>query len=120
MKEREWQLKSLLPRGAPDTQGSKMVSVNNSLLLVGGHQKICAQYAILSDTWTLLTQPSLYHNFGGVLLYDNRIYLLGGGSGNSPIADIEEYDIKSDTWTISSLKMPKGLKFFTAAMVLYL
>ena len=56
------------------------------------------------------------HYYASVMVFDNMIYLCGGGCSR-PIADIEEYSIESDTWSTSSLKLPKPLTFFTAAMV---
>ena len=91
------------------------------LYLVGGCDKICACYTTTTDTWALFNPPAMNHMYGSAMVLRNKIYLCGGGNGNMlfswPSTDTEEYNITEGKWSTSSLKLPKPLTFFTAAMV---
>ena len=118
----KWQFKCRLPENAPVTYGSCLVNEKKWLYLVGGHANICAcaHYTTTTDTWTLLKPPAMSHCQGSAVVSEETIYVCGGGYYDGPNADIEEYNIIEDKWTISSLKLPKPLNFFTAAKVSFL
>ena len=77
-------------------------------------EKVCAQYGISTDTWSILAQPVLQHAFGSAVFCSGRIFLLGGHTYDT---DIEEYDIKKDQWHMSAFKLPVGLQCLTALCV---
>ena len=114
-----WQYKQSLPMDAPGTNAASLVCVEKSLYLVGGYIQICACYTMTTDTWTLLTRPSIDNYYRSAVTSKGKIYLCGGGWRTS-IADIEEYDITEDKWITSKLKLPIPLNFITAKMVSFL
>ena len=109
-----WTYKCDCPLIAPESIGACLVASKDSLYLVGGDERLCAQYKINDNSWTMLTQPSLPHGFGSAVEVGGKIYVFGGRFAG---IDIEEYDIAADKWTTLSLKLPMPLLFFTAAMV---
>ena len=103
-----WSYKADLPPAAPSTLGASLVSMDDKLYLVGGLYRICAQYSIVEDAWTLLTQCMNKHVYGAAVSYRGKILLCGGVGGYQ---EIEEYDTTKDEWTQWQLQLPTKMQF---------
>ena len=100
-----------------DTNGARAVSVGDSILVAGGNIKMCARYTPSTDTWAKLTPSHRVHNYGGLVHYGEKVYLLGGWHGSWHDV-VEEYDLESDEWRESSFKL-KGKLDLPQAFVIY-
>ena len=114
-----WMYKSNLPDNAPSAYGSCLVSLKEDLYLVGGDNRICAQYTTTTNTWTLLSRPMNNHFTGPALVSDGTIYLFSGGDAYQSDC-IEEYNIDTNQWKMSHMKLPRGLDNFTVGSVSFL
>ena len=85
-----------------------MTAAHGKLFVAGGENFVCAWYQPDTDTWCTGQRPLLQHEHGALVLYSNKLLLLGG-SHEHGTDEVEEYDIEADKWTVCQYKMPRKL-----------
>lgn len=113
----EWSYKSPMLSQIYDTLGASAVAVNQMVYVVGGWDKMCAQYNTLTDMWTLLKNSQSVHVYNSAVHFRHKITMFGGAGANGPITDIEEYDIDKNTWRLRTLELPEPLHFHYCAIL---
>ena len=105
-----WSWKRSLPKNVKDTRGASIVTVAHQLYIIGGFGDICLSYDSTNDTWTRLTPPYHQHAYGAGMYFKNRIVLCGGRSKSGSESDmIENYNMTTNKWQVSAVKLPKHL-----------
>ena len=107
-----WSVKAPMPAAVESTEEATAVGTKDSIFVVGGDKKLCSQYNVRYDVWTILKPCSTLHNQGAVILYQSKILVLGGHSDV-----VEEYDIKRDEWQLLPWKLPANLHFHFACFM---
>lgn len=87
--------------------GSDAVYVSGVIYAVNGadddtNGKQFFKYTIANNRWEKLAPPPFRVFAGGCLVYDptnNRIWLIGGQNGGTPLANFAYYSIAAGTWT---------------------
>ena len=119
IKKNTWELlKCELPEGLPYHLGVSLVNQGNSVYALGGDNTICCQYSKIANNWTVLKSNSSVHSFGSALFCGDKIYLCGGYAVSSD--EIEVYDLGTEGWSTSDVKLPQKLCWFTIAKVSFL
>ena len=96
---RAWKEKRRMPDAC--YYGSAL-SVGEWIYVVGGKERRCMRYHVISDAWERLQTPLHEHLSGAAVLNGRKIVLCGGWRSD----EIEEYDVDSDQWSLSKMKMP--------------
>ena len=102
---KSWSLRSPLPQAVTETFGASAVSSGQKMFLVGGKQRMFLSYELPCDTWSSLTRPAQDHWFGSSIQAGNRI-IVCGGLHDGRMDDIEIYDLQSEKWSMSKVKLP--------------
>jgi N-acetylneuraminic acid mutarotase len=97
--------------------GGSTIQVKESRYVSGGVVGVNEEYDPATDTWTTKASMPTPRAFLAVAVYQNKIYCIGGSSGDSTIngeleqiTDVNEvYDPATDTWTTKSpMPMPNS------------
>lgn len=83
-----------------------MVSHGDYIYLVGtaydnGYKKLLLRYNIESDTWTELASPEYDVYTTRPVIYNNKIYVVGGKTHSTwdRVTKVQIYDIETDSWS---------------------
>lgn len=89
--------------------GAGLVAVGNELYLIGGwdgekmHSELWRARpttdASTPVTWDLVNHMELARAFFGVVLFQDKIYIVGGHDGQQPLSRADAFDPVSGTWT---------------------
>ncbi len=109
-----WQKLSDIPVAC---EFGSVVEYNGILYLVGGFKRSCMCFNPLLNVWTRLSQCKHEHGDAPVLVWKDRLLVCGGRSTEAQRADgkpggtsvIEEYEPRTDTWTVSQIELPRKL-----------
>ncbi|XP_068162817.1 kelch-like protein 10 [Antennarius striatus] len=72
---------------------------NKKIYIYGGNYlQSCEFYSPKTNQWTRFTNMSTRRGVLGVILYDNRIFALGGYDGHNYLRSVEAYDPETDQW----------------------
>ena len=86
------------------------VATNDHVYVLEGKYDVYLKYSIDTDTWMNFDNNMVYsHIYGSVSMRnDEKIYIAGGCENDytTNISQIEVYDTKSDTWSVSSMQLP--------------
>ena len=97
-----------LPQHVRDTGHACLVAADEKLYLLGGEQSLAVQYSPAADQWTqLLSQPPARYPLGccGVV-HDGKLLLCGGETEGNYWSLVEEFDISTQQWKITDVKLP--------------
>ena len=89
-----------------------MCAACGNVYCAGGTRKLFYMYSIHNDCWSKPTPPLMLHNAGAFLCNDGSLLLIGGNSD-----DIEEYDVKEDTWKVVPYRLPHKLRCHFAFVI---
>ena len=112
---RKWSYGASLPYGVGRTWGASAIAINDTMLVAGGVDRICAQYLPATNTWIKMNRMNLQHHYGCLSVHRDTVLLLGGqyhdGMAGKPKMSkaVEEYDLGKDHWKVSDIKLPLGL-----------
>ena len=85
-----------------------------SAIVVSAFNFPCAK-AVDQDSWTSLTPMPTARGGLGVAVVDDKIYAIGGLSGDAPLGNNEQYDPVANAWTAES-PMPTARSGFAIAV----
>jgi hypothetical protein len=108
MTQRAWRPKAPVPHEY--IWGSCMVAHNGRLYLAGTN--LFAWYTPDTDDWVMgsdLNKPLRKHMYGAMVVYNDKLVLLGGKSYFYGTDDVEEYDTETGKWSLCEWKMPESL-----------
>ena len=96
------------------TYGASAVTLGDCIYLVGGFDKLCAEYNIHTDTWRSLESCLQVRIFGSTAVFGGKIVLLGGGTnaedlGRTETDSVECYDVDKNEWRDMELKLPVSM-----------
>ena len=106
-----------LPQHVQNTWGACLVAADEKLYLLGGKQRLAVQYSPAADQWTqLLSQPSARYDHGCCGGVHNDKLLLCGGKTEGTLDGklVEEFDINTQQWKITDVKLPFNFHFLTS------
>ena len=109
----EWSPCSSPDRPVIGIRNACAVPVWNKIYFVGGIGSVCVSYSTLEDKWYTHKPPSQKHDHGTAVHVNGKIVLCGGSFSDV----IEIYDIHSNTWQTSHLKLPKAQNFSIAVQM---
>ncbi len=102
----DWQNAHMLhmPRG-----GAAVVQWGHYLFTFGGKAKnnkalkSVEKYDVLADTWDKNTVPSFMHGRynAGAIVYQDKIYLIGGRDESEALKEVEVYDPVQNSWSVA-------------------
>lgn len=113
----EW--KTLTGSMATPRSGIVFGGVNNKLYVIGGDgtENLVEEYDITLNRWTSKSSMPSGRNRGGVVVYNEKIYVIGGrNSSDISVNSVEVYDPAKNTWESLS-SMPTARRSFACAEV---
>ena len=82
------------------------------------HDNLVERYDPESDTWTTVASMTRPRSFFAAVVYDGKIYAMGGISTSGVLTNtIEVYNPTSNAWSAVSATLPVAMKAFTATIV---
>ena len=106
---------SQLPQHVQNTLCACLVAADEKLYLLGGEQRLAIQYSPTADQWTqLLSQPTARYGKWGCygVVHDDKLLLCGGETESNDNILVEEFDISTQQWKTTDVKLPFGFIFF--------
>ena len=105
-----------LPQYVQDTSHACLVAADEKLYLLGGDQRLAIQYSPAANQWTQLLSrpPARYDDWGccGVV-HNDKLLLCGGKTKGTYDANlIEEFDIDTQQWKTTDIKLPFDFSSF--------
>ena len=99
-----------LPGQVQNTWCACLVAADEKLFLLGGEQRLAVQYSPAADQWTqLLSQPPARYDLSGCcgVVHNDKLLLCGGKTeGTLDSKLVEEFDIKTQQWKTTDIKLP--------------
>ena len=105
---------SYLPQHVRDTREDCLVAADEKLYLLGGEKRLAIQYSPAADQWTqLLSQPPARHGWWGCcgVVHDGKLLLCGGQTKGNYKNLVEEFDISTQQWKITDVKLPFAFSY---------
>ena len=100
---------SQLPRHVEDTSDACLVAGDDKLYLFGGSERLAIEYSPAANQWTqLISQPPAEYHFQGCcgVVHDGKLLLCGGSTGGNDQNLVEEFDVRTQQWKTTDLKLP--------------
>ena len=107
----EWSIKAPPPTDTvTSTYGSSAVAVETNIFILGGCRRLCVCYNTIKDEWTTLCPPREDHRRGGAVYIGNgKVILCGGKWAGQYSSTIEVYNIATNKWKTSQMRLPLPL-----------
>ena len=113
-----WAFDKPLPDQVTNTCGAKAITIGEHLYVVGGKEKLCLQYDVSENNWSILAPPSLMHLYPSVVFWNGKLILCGGikGKDTGSTDVIEMYDLEDGSWQTSHVKLPVPMYLLFSVM----
>ena len=103
----DWRPREPLPQG--QCWGVSMAAAGEILCVLGGRVTLaCFWYHPATNTWSTGNEPSIRHSYGALTHFQEKLYLLGG-SEYGDVYEVEQFAADSQSWSVSSVRMPASL-----------
>ena len=114
LEEMSWSSKAPIPQ---PSRGCSVAASEHRIFAAGGDHNINFMYNPAVDVWCQLTGPSLAARQGAMVYYQHKLYLFAGCRRVECLTDVEEYDIRTDRWSLTKWKLPRPLWQFGAFLI---
>ncbi len=121
----QWRFGASLPDTMGRTFGARAVGLDDSCLVAGGPDNLCARYMIRTNRWEELTPPHHMHHYGSLILHAGEVLIMGGVSDieedddgyGLPSDIVESFDVSQNTWSVCTWRMPQKLWLHHAVLL---
>ena len=96
--------------------GGKIYAIGGQTTTSAGYTNVVERYDPVTDTWAPVANLNTARSYFGAVVYNGKIYVMGGAGSSGSLSSIESYDPATNLWTTLGVTLPVAMCSFTATL----